>query len=84
MRPFWLVFVFVILGLPAVAASKPHVVNLGRPTSVKLLVGPSEDKTMDITIRSLNVDGKLKEFTTGSTHDVTDLRIRGPARLPYQ
>ena len=27
---------------------------------------------MDITVRALYVDAKLKEFTTGKPHDVTD------------
>jgi len=54
------------------AASKPHVVTLGKAVTVKLLVGASEDKTIDIGIRTLYVDGKVKEFTTGNTHDVTD------------
>ena len=44
----------------------------GKTTGVKLLIGPSEDKTLDITVRSLYVDTKLKEFTTGESHDVTD------------
>ena len=39
---------------------------------VKLMVGASENKTVDITVRALNVDGKVKDFTTGDTHDVTD------------
>ena len=39
---------------------------------VKLFVGPSEDKTVDITVRALYVDTKLKDFTTGDAHDVTD------------
>jgi hypothetical protein len=62
----------VLLVSAAQAASKPHVVTLGKPTPVKLFIGPSEDKTTDITVRPLYVDGKLKEFTTGDTHDVTD------------
>jgi len=64
----------VALSLPlcAAAASKPHVVALGKRTSVKLFVGPAENQTMDITVRPLYVDTKLKEFTTGDSHDVTD------------
>jgi len=54
------------------AASKPHVVSLGKATAVKLFVGTSEDKTVDITVRPLYIDSKLKEFTTGDAHDVTD------------
>jgi hypothetical protein len=57
---------------PTWAAAKPHVVTLGKPVTAKLLIGPSEDRTIDIGIRPLYVDGKLKEFTTGNAHDVTD------------
>ncbi len=53
-------------------ASKPHVVSFAAPVQAKLLVGPSEDKTLNITVRALYVDAKLKEFTTGERHDVTD------------
>ncbi len=67
-----LVLVALLISVSAPAASKSHVVSLGKPTTVKLLVGASEDKTIDIAIRTLYVDGKVKDFTTGSTHDVTD------------
>lgn len=58
--------------LPAAATSKPHTVTLGKPVPVQLTVGMAEDKTVEITVRSLSVDGKVKEFTTGDTHDVTE------------
>ena len=61
----------VTLSVTAYAA-KPHSVTLGRPMPVKLMVGASEEQAVDITVRTLNVDGKVKEFTTGDTHDVTD------------
>jgi len=66
--------VFVVLLFPLLlsAASKPHVVGFGGPQSVKLYAGPSEDKPMDLTVRALYVDTKLKEFTTGKPHDVTE------------
>src|SRR3954452_20895178 len=54
------------------AAAKQHVISFGKPLSVKLFVGPSEDKTLDIKVRALYVDAKIKEFTTGEVHDVTD------------
>jgi len=72
MRFAGLVFIALLISLSAQAASKTHIVSLGKPIKVKLLIGPSEDKTLDISIRSLYVDGRVKEFTTGSTHDVTD------------
>ena len=64
--------VLLVASCFAAAASKPHAVFLGKPISARLFIGPAEDKTMDIGIRSLYVDGKVKEFTTGSTHEVTD------------
>ncbi len=39
---------------------------------VKLFIGPTEDKTVPMQVRPLYVDTKLKEFTTGDPHDVTD------------
>ena len=54
------------------AASKPHVVSFGSPQPVKLYVGSLEEKSIDITVRALYVDTKLKEFTNGKAHDVTD------------
>ena len=66
------VLVVMLFAVFVSAASKPHVVAFGSPQSVKLFVGPSEDKTMDLTVRALYVDTKLKEFTTGKPHDVTD------------
>ena len=62
----------VLFAVLAGAASKPHVVGLGSAQTVKLFIGPSGDKTIDITVRGLYVDSKLKEFTTGKPHDVTD------------
>ncbi len=54
------------------ATPKSHVVTLGGALAVKLFIGPSEEQTMDITVRPLYVGGKLKDFTTGELHDVTD------------
>lgn len=72
MRSFCLFAACFLLPLSLPAASKPHVVALRKATSVKLFVGPSDNKTVDITVRPLYVDTRLKEFTTGEAHDVTD------------
>jgi hypothetical protein len=69
------VYVLVVLGLLNVAlsaASKPHVVSLGKPQPVKLFIGAAETRTMDITVSPLFLDAKLKEYTTGKSHEVTD------------
>ncbi len=68
-------FAIILLALSAAfssAAPKDHVITFGKTTTVKLFIGPTEDKTMDMKIRGLYVDGNLKEFTTGESHDVTD------------
>jgi len=72
MRALLVLLAILPIGLNGIAASKPHVVSLGKPTPVKVFIGPSEDKTLDITVRPLYVDTKLKDFTTGDPHDVTD------------
>src|SRR5208283_4948230 len=66
------VVVVALISMLASAASKPHIVAFGSPQPAKLHVGLTEEKTIDITVRALYVDTKLKEYTTGKPHDVTD------------
>ncbi len=68
-RPF---VALLILTVSALGASKPHVVTLAKPFTVKLFLGPTEAKSQDIKIRALTVDGRIKEFTIGEPHEVTD------------
>ncbi len=56
----------------ALAASKPHVVSFGKWTQVKCFVGDDESRPVDLKIRPLYVDTRLKEFTLGAAHEVTD------------
>jgi hypothetical protein len=67
----------------AIAVPKPHVIAFGKWTSVKWYVGAVEGKPLDIKIRALHVDTRLKEYTTGAAHDVTDrlLVVRRMFRL---
>lgn len=53
-------------------AAKPHVISFGKWLPAKWMVGPTESEVVNIKVRSLYVDGKIKEFTTGDPHDVTD------------
>jgi hypothetical protein len=62
----------LVLSLSTAALTKVHVVSLGKPVPVKLPAGPSEEKSIDITVRPLIIDGQVKDFTTGDSHDVTD------------
>jgi hypothetical protein len=73
MRRVQVVYALLILFVVnAAAASKPHVMSFGKPTPVKLLLGPSEEQSINITVRPLYLDTKLKEYTTGAAHDITD------------
>lgn len=54
------------------AATKPHAVSLGKPTVIKWFVGLDESATVDVRIRPIYVDTRLKEFTLGPGHDITD------------
>jgi len=76
MRPA-LCMLSAIFLLPGIAggAPKPHVVSFGKWTTVKWFVGPGQDKPLDLRIRALYVDRRLKEFTLGTPHDVTDRLI---------
>ena len=65
---FIVAFVF---GLDAFAVPKPHVISFGKWTAAKWYVGP-QAKALDVRIRALYVDTRLKECTTGMPHKVTD------------
>jgi len=56
----------------AAAAPKQHFVAFGRWTTVKLLAEDDESTPMEVKVRPLLVDGRTKEFTIGTAHDVTD------------
>lgn len=56
--------------LPCAALPKPHLISFGKLTTVKW--NPEGAKPFDLRVRALYVDTRLKEYTTGPTHDVTD------------
>jgi hypothetical protein len=61
----------ILFASSLLAASKPHVVVLGKWTTVKLQAD-DDTSAMDVKVRPLFVDGKTKEFTLGPAHEVTD------------
>jgi len=65
---------FALAPLAALAANTPkvHVISYGKTMAVKLYLGPDESKTEPIRVRALFVDAKLREFVTGTVHEVTD------------
>ena len=65
MRKRLLAIVVLMLSLALVthaAGPKTHTVTLGKASTVKLFLDPDEKKPLDIRIRSLFVDARLKEF----------------------
>ncbi len=66
-RP-WLPII-LLLSTSGLAAPKPHAIFLGQWHTVK-----TQDPSLAHTfrIRRLIVDGRVKEYTTGVPHDVTD------------
>jgi hypothetical protein len=65
--------VFFVLALgTALAASKPHVITFGKWTAVKSSTAPDESRSDDLKVRAVYVDGRLKEFTFGISHEITD------------
>lgn len=66
------VIAVVFAASAALAAPKPHVIAFGKATAARWMVGPAEDKAIELKVRALYVDTRLKEFTLGSSHDITD------------
>lgn len=56
----------------AFGAAKPHVVGFGKWSSVQVMGGDAEEKTMTVKVRPLVVDTRVKEFTLGPAHDITE------------
>src|SRR5919201_531161 len=55
----------------AVAATKPNV-RFGGWMTVKFFIGPTQTESRQIQVRPLYVGSRLREFTTGEPHEVTD------------
>ncbi|HEY6185568.1 MAG TPA: hypothetical protein VIW67_25230, partial [Terriglobales bacterium] len=62
----------LLLDSSALAAPKPHTVTFGKWATIKWMIGPNEDQPMDLKIRPLLVDGRTKEYTVGTAHDITE------------
>jgi hypothetical protein len=71
-HPVYSFFVLLLFATTARAAPRPHVITFGKWTPVKWYVGPSESRALDLKLRALYVDTRLKEHTIGSPHDITD------------
>src|SRR5437868_9652563 len=59
-----------VLLLCGYAFAKTHIITFGKTANVQWFVTP--EKSLRMVVRPLYVDGKLREFTSGDPHDVTD------------
>ncbi|MGB9074725.1 MAG: hypothetical protein WCC22_18960 [Terriglobales bacterium] len=64
-------FLLCLAGHESLAVPKPHVIVFGKWTSAKWPDATGE-KMLAIKIRPLLVDSKLREYTTGNPHELTD------------
>jgi len=56
----------------AMAAPKPHIVTFGKWTTVQWFAGAGEKEGLNLKVRGLYVDSRLKESTIGLPHEITD------------
>ena len=64
--------ILFLWAVPGLAVVKPHVIRFGKWTTVKWLAGADQDRRVDLKIRALYVDARLKEYTTRAPHEGTD------------
>ena len=60
-----------LLSITCVAVPKPHVIAFGKWISAKW-PNATGQKLLDLKVRPLFVDTRLKEYTTGTPHELTD------------
>ena len=69
---FFALFSLVWLASAAFGAPKPHVVSFGKWTPIKWCVGATETECLDLKVRSLYVDGRVRESTLSASHEITE------------
>ena len=62
----------VLLTASALASPKPHAVTFGKWTTVQWFAGAQESEALNLKVRGLYVDARLKEFTLGLPHEITE------------
>ena len=67
-----LAWLLVLLATVAAAAPVRHVIAFGKWVTVKLVSDSASAPPVELKVRPLYVDGRLREYTLGEPHDVTD------------
>ena len=68
---FRIALYFLCCAAPVLGASKPHLITFGKWTAVKS-TSLDQKQPDDLKVRAVYVDGRLKEFTFGIPHEVTE------------
>lgn len=67
------VLTILVLVLPCFAApAKAHVISFGKTTTVPWTVDYANAHPLTLKVRPLMVDARVKEFTVGAVHEVTE------------
>ncbi len=64
-------YALALSSLAAAAAPKTHVITFGKWSTIQYH-SDADDKPLALRIRPLLVDARVKDFTLGAIHDVTD------------
>lgn len=67
----WMLVAATLTGAAA-AAPKPHVITFGKAITAQWFAGTEEEKPLALKVRPLFMDGRLKEYTLGAPHEITD------------
>lgn len=72
-RPLLLIAI-ALHSIAIASTSKPHIIAFGKWSTVQCFLdsGDADTKALTLKVRPLLVDARVKEFTLGSVHDVTD------------
>jgi len=70
-RTTFLAALVIVAAGGAAAAPKPHIITLGKWQAVKWPDATGKN-LLDMKVRGLFVDGRLREYTTGSPRDLTE------------
>jgi hypothetical protein len=70
-KPLRILTLLCILGTECTAVPKPHIIVFGKSIAAKW-PNATGQKLLDLKVRPLFVDTRLKEYTTGTPHELTD------------